>query len=356
MAHGTTRGPVVSAIMAVHDAEGLVRRAIESLQNQTFREFELIVVDAGSSDGSARIIDSLAERDLRIDVVHTGECTRQEALDRALDRASGRYLTVIDADGCARPTMLADFVELAERRSLELVVGGIDLCLIGSNGRPLEMELSSEEQIFPTQHDFRTAAWQLFSSGQLLPAGGKLFSLRRVHDEGLRFSVGGVLDHLFVTGFLSDVERVGVLDGTCYRVDRYIAPMERMAASPRAFHLLEEEHAALLDLYRHWGLEGDVASMEMLQSRFMERLVACVESVCSSDSLPPAEQRRAVEAMIGTDQARLAASVAHPASGSARSMQAPVRNHNVRLVCAQARLLSLLERGRGPRTAPDAFV
>ena len=83
--------------------------------------------------------------------------------------------------------------------------------------------------------------------------------------------------------------------------------------------------------------------------------MACIESVCGSE-LPPAEQRRAVEAMIGTDQARLAASVARPASNAARSMLAPIRGRSVRLVCAQARLLSLLGGGHAVWAMPDAYV
>ena len=344
MAHGTSRGPVVSVLMAVHDAESSVRRAVESFQNQTLRDLELVVVDAGSRDATARTVEALAERDLRIELVRADACSRQEALDVALERAGGRYVVVADADGCARPDMLS-----------ELVVGGVELGLVGEGGRETEVELSSEETVFPTQHDFRTSAWQLFASGQLMPAAGKLLLRERALNLGLSFAGDGPSDHLFVLGYLSDVERVGVLGGVCYRLDRQTAPVERCLARAEGYRLLEREHAALLVLYRHWGLEGDAASMAMLQSRYMERLVACVEGVCGS-GLPPAEQRRAVEAMIETEQARLAASVARPSSSAARSMLAPVRGRSVRLVCAQARLLSLLGGGRAAWAMPDAYV
>ena len=355
MAHGTSRGPVVSVLMAVHDAEGSVRRAVESVQNQSLRELELIVVDAGSRDSTVRILEAIAERDLRVEVVRADACSRQETLDVALERAGGRYLTIMDADSIARPCMLADLVGLAEERSLELAVGGLELCLIGIGGRATELELASDATVFPTQHDLRTSAWRFFSSGQLLPVVGKLFRLDRVRDLDLRFSSGGPLAHRFVIDYLAEAERAGILGGICCRTERLAASVDRRLGQAEGYRLLEREHAALLGLYRRWGLEGDVASMEMLQSRYMERLVACVEGVCAS-SLPAVEQRRAVEAMIGTDQARLAASVARPASSAARSMLAPVRGGNVRLVCAQARLLALLGRGRAAWAMPDAYV
>lgn len=355
MAYGTTRGPVVSVLMVAHDAEGSVRRAVESVQNQSLRDLELIVVDAGSTDATARIVEAVAERDLRVELVQADACARQEALDVALERAGGRYVVVADADGYARADMLSDLVSLAEERALELVVGGIGLGLVGAGGRTTEVDLSSEAAVFPTQHDFRTSAWQLFSSGQLMPVGGKLLLLDRLRELGLSFSSGDPLGHLLVLDYLADVERVGVTGGACCRVDRRTAPVDRGLGRAEGYRLLEREHAALLGLYRHWGLEGDAASMGMLQGRYVERLVACIESVCGSE-LPPAEQRRAVEAMIGTDQARLAASVARPASNAARSMLAPIRGRSVRLVCAQARLLSLLGGGHAVWAMPDAYV
>ena len=355
MTHGTSKGPTVSVLMVAHDAAGSVRRAVESVQNQTLRDIELIFVDAGSSDATVRAVEALAERDLRIEVVRADACTRQEALDTALERARGRYVTVLDADACARPTMLSDLVGLAEERSLDLAMGGLELCLIDVGGRSTEVELSAEGVVFPTQHDFRTAAWHLFASGQLLPATGKLFSLALVRELGLRFSQGGPSDHLFVIDYLSGIERVGVLGGICCRLDRSIVPARRRMGRPEGYRLVGQEHAALLSLYRQWGLEGDAASMEMLQSRFIERLVACVEGVCGS-ALSSAEQRAAVEAMIATDHARLAASVARPASNAARSMLGPIRSRNVTLVCAQARLIALLGRGPAVWAIPDAFV
>ena len=74
MAYGTSRGPVVSVLMAVHDAEGYVRRAVESIQNQSLRELELIVVDAGLQDSTARVVEVMAERDLRMELVRADSC------------------------------------------------------------------------------------------------------------------------------------------------------------------------------------------------------------------------------------------------------------------------------------------
>ena len=70
--------PRVSVVMPAHNVDAYVTRAIESLQRQTMEDFELLVVDDGSTDHTGDILDRLADRDLRIDVFHRAEIGRSE--------------------------------------------------------------------------------------------------------------------------------------------------------------------------------------------------------------------------------------------------------------------------------------
>lgn len=92
--------PTVSVIMPVHDAAEFVAAAVESVQMQSFQDWELIAVDDGSSDASARILADMAERDRRIVVLCMGGNNHGAGLARnaAMDRAQGRYIAFLDAD------------------------------------------------------------------------------------------------------------------------------------------------------------------------------------------------------------------------------------------------------------------
>ncbi len=356
MSHYTPTSPLVSVLMAAHDAERTVRRAVESLQNQTLRNFELVCVDRGSEDATPRLLESMAERDLRIRVVRADATDRQTALNLALERARGTYATVADASGWSGQTMLADLVEAAERDRAELVIGGFTLSITLSGGKAAQAEVSAEEGAsYPTQNDFRASSWKLLASGQLLPVGGKLFLRSFAEGAGVRFDPRSGSDHAFVTGLLADVERVTVCPGTCCHMTREPLPAG-IAGALEAYRRAEDEHGALLELLRHWGLEGDPASVIALQDRYIEQLVDCIERVCGRGSrVPSADQKRIVSKMIDTDRAQLAASVARPKGNAARAMLAPIRSHNASLVCVQTRLMSLLSPGIADVT-PDFFV
>ena len=341
--------------MVAHDAEGTVRRAVESLQNQTFGNFELIVVDAGSEDATPRLLDAIAERDMRVSVVRAETSGRIEALNLALSRARGTYVLMAEASAWADPAMLAGLVSVAEAGSLELVVGGFTVCVPLGGGRSSRAEVASDEEVFPTQHDFRATAWRLLAKGQLLPVAGKLFLRERLERLDLRFAPDRRNGHSFVTAYLADVERVGVAEGAHYHVERPLSVLRSRSALD-AYRRLEEEHSSLLALFRRWGLDGDAASVEALQDRYVEQLVSCVEDVCGRGSrVPASDQRRLVAQMIETDRAQLAASIAHPQGNAARALLAPIRAHNSALVCVQTRLISLFRRGVADVT-PDAFI
>ena len=115
----------MSVLLCVHDAEKTLRRAVESVQNQTLRNVELIAVDAGSEDSSARMLDTYMERDIRVVVEHLPACSREEALDAAFARARGEYVVVMDADGWFDATYLQKLVDTAENEHVDLEVASL---------------------------------------------------------------------------------------------------------------------------------------------------------------------------------------------------------------------------------------
>jgi glycosyltransferase EpsJ len=106
----------------------------------------------------------------------------------------------------------------------------------------------------------------------------------------------------------------------------------------------EEEHGWMLDLYRHWGLEGDAASMEIVQRRYIERLVGCIENVCNpACDLSVTKKLELIEDMITSDRAQLAVTIAQPRSRMMRVMLAPIKSKNVRLAYREGRVISFVK-------------
>ena len=95
--------PVVSVLMPVYNARRYVARTVETVLAQTFGDFEFVIIDDGSTDGSSVILRQFAERDNRIRLVSRPNTGYVTALNEALDLARGELLARIDSDDWAAP-------------------------------------------------------------------------------------------------------------------------------------------------------------------------------------------------------------------------------------------------------------
>ena len=338
--------PKVSVIVPAYNVDRFVGRAIESIQNQTLRDFELLVVDDGSTDRTDQVCDRIAERDIRVEVIHTPNQGAALARNAALDRAQGEYVHFIDGDDWAEPSMLADMVELADAHDLDLVIAGFYIDTYYGNDGQHTTELKSQPSVVcESQAQFRAMAWRLFDTNLLYTPWNKLIRRSYIERGHLRFRQTFWDDFPFVLDLVRDIERVAVTERAYYHFIRLRSESETARWRPNMYEKREEEHGWMLDLYEHWGLAGDPASAEMIQRRYIERLVGCIENVCDpSCTLTQQQKREQVERMITSDRAQLAVAVARPRSKMMRAMLVPVRRMDATMALAEGRLISYVKR------------
>lgn len=118
---------MISVVMPVLDEERLVHRAIRSLLDQTFRDFELIVVDNGSTDRTKDIVAELSAQDGRIRLIDEPTPGTHAARNRGLAEARRPWIAVQDADDVSHPERFERQMELLRRRPRTVVLGSWSL-------------------------------------------------------------------------------------------------------------------------------------------------------------------------------------------------------------------------------------
>lgn len=105
---------LISIIMPVYNTKAYLEESVRSVQAQTYGNWELLIVDDGSKDGSGELCDELAAADPRIRVCHQENGGVSTARNRALDEAKGDYICFLDSDDGLDPAYLAWFIEKKE--------------------------------------------------------------------------------------------------------------------------------------------------------------------------------------------------------------------------------------------------
>lgn len=115
---------LISIVVPVYNVEGYVRRCFESVTNQTWKDFEVIVIDDGSMDKSGEICDEYAQKDTRFKVFHQSNQGIGKTRLGGIQKAVGEYVVWADADDWLEPSLLERLVKCIREKESDIVVYG----------------------------------------------------------------------------------------------------------------------------------------------------------------------------------------------------------------------------------------
>ena len=118
---------MISVIVPVYKVEKYLDKCVRSILKQTYKNFELILVDDGSPDKCPQICDNYAVKDKRVRVLHKKNGGLSDARNEGTKIALGSYVTYIDSDDYVSETYLAILVELLEKYQADISVVGIEI-------------------------------------------------------------------------------------------------------------------------------------------------------------------------------------------------------------------------------------
>ena len=110
-----------SIIIPVYNNENYLRSALQSVLAQTYPDFEVLVVDDGSTDGSRAICQEFAQKDKRLRIIHKENGGVSSARNRGIEEAVGQYIAFVDGDDCIDPEMYTTMITILQYTGADLV-------------------------------------------------------------------------------------------------------------------------------------------------------------------------------------------------------------------------------------------
>lgn len=198
---------LISVIVPVYNVEPYVAECIESIQNQTYMNLEIILVNDGSTDASGDICDKYAAYDERIQVIHKENAGVSAARNTGIESANGDYIGFVDSDDYIAPTMYEDMLKLMVEHDLDIIEctafrNNGDTNIEGCNDGSLEI-FNRDEALKMAMYDCFVAVWS------------QLYKRRVISD--VRFPVGRKFEDSAVSYlFIANTKRVGHINRCLY--------------------------------------------------------------------------------------------------------------------------------------------
>ncbi len=115
--------PQISVIITIHNAEKYIEECLDSVTGQTFTDIEILCMDGGSTDATPRILQKYADQDWRIRIVQDANTSYGHKVNRGIDEARGKYVSVLESDDMYEPFMLERLYHIAEQYQVDFANG-----------------------------------------------------------------------------------------------------------------------------------------------------------------------------------------------------------------------------------------
>ena len=282
--------PVVSIIMPVYGVEKYLSASINSVLNQTYKNFELILIDDKSPDKSPEICDEFAQKDSRIKVVHK---PKNEGLGFArntgLDIAIGDYVYFIDSDDYIESQLLEKAIDAFDENT-EFVVFGINRVHEKKDG-----SIDRIEHLIPEISESQTAKdtaniFAMLNTKKVFPfAWNKLYKKQFLDKCGTRFEKTKLIeDFLFNIDLFSKAKFIKVISDRLYN---YRKPQHETLCKRK--YTLEKEYLSMVDALTEENLQ-------LIYFSYIKHLISVfLKNNSKKAGLSKKEQKEKMKSVLG---------------------------------------------------------
>ena len=226
--------PSISVIVPVYQVEPFLHRCVNSILGQTFRDFDLILVDDGSPDSCGDICDAYARQDFRVHVIHQKNgglsAARNAGIDWAFANSDSQWLAFVDSDDWVHPEYLQQLYHAMEHCGTKISACGF----FRTSGEALP-EDKGETPVCLTADDYYCG---MVHEGLTAVAWNKLYHKTLFQD--MRYPIGKLHEDEFTTyKAVYQAETVGVISARLYAYYQNPEGIMRSKWSPRRMDVLE---------------------------------------------------------------------------------------------------------------------
>ncbi|HEM6232625.1 TPA: glycosyltransferase family 2 protein [Streptococcus suis] len=243
--------PLISIIVPVYNVENYLDECIRTVLAQTYSNWELLLINDGSTDSSGTICDDYAKGDERIRVIHKNNGGLSDARNAGIDNCTGEYITFLDSDDGIRGDFLEECVTTANQHDVDIVIG--HFFIWDENNQTFlyfvdQAQKDTTEVISAQEALNRQVVWKNLNTAPFVVAWGKLF--RASLFNTVRFPKGKVFeDEYTIHKTLLESNTIALINKEFYMYRRHgNSIMTSHFSISKAMNLIEALEERIVDL------------------------------------------------------------------------------------------------------------
>lgn len=274
--------PKVSIITPVYKVEKYLSKCLDSIIDQNFTDFELIIVDDGSPDRCGEIADIYAKKDKRIKVIHKKNGGAPSARNAGMAIAKGEYYYFPDSDDWLSPDYLSQLVKTAKDSNSQLVISGFTMEFYEKKIHQ-SFKVSKRNVNFTTQLAVRKNIQNYFDNMMVAVPWNKLYKASYIKENNLQFPNLKWDDLHFNLEVLRHISSISICSSTGYHFLRSRPGSETTTVfDGQLYERRKEQFKHILSVYNDWKIT-DSTIMSVIYGYYAGRSVQCVQEISISD-------------------------------------------------------------------------
>ena len=286
--------PFFSVVMPVYNVESYLKRAAESILNQTFGDLELILVDDHSPDRSGEIADEIASNDERVTVIHLDKNGGLSNFRiRGFDSASVKYILFMDSDDYVDKGLLKDVYDYGSKYGSKVIIWGlVEEYYDASGSLSYTKTVSYPETICKNSLEVRGTIVDLERETLFGYAWNKAYDLSYLREIGITFeNITLIEDITFNVNFVRDADSMAVLNTTPYHYGRRIDNSLTNKFVSEYYELHRKRVEMVLKLYECWNMV-DERVQTILANIYSRYIFSALQRNCDKRSAMDGKARR----------------------------------------------------------------
>lgn len=268
---------LVSIILPIYNCETYLKKNINSILDQTYKNFELILIDDGSNDNSKSIIEKYQKEEKRIKAIYKENTGVSDTRNLGINIAKGKYITFFDADDYIEKTYLEDSINIYMNYKVELVITGFFSQIEEKNKNSYD-KINMQTKIYKNKKEIKKDFVKMWDKQMLYNVWNKLYLKSIIDKYNIRFpQYNWGEDVEFNKNYLLYIDSLYITENCYYHYIR-----ERVGATTNTYNekLFEIRKNEFFD-FNNYFEKFDISKKEYLEfsyRRYLERTLGCVEN------------------------------------------------------------------------------